>query len=144
MAKSLVSPEAPATPTRASAIPKHLTPLKKVLAPKEEGQLTPTRRSRRVSSGDIGSGEPLTPTRRSRRLSGATNESLDSAPDGGLITGGTPRKTPLTPRSRRHTSVRPEDVESALAIAGGTPRKTPLTPRSRRHTSVRPEDVESA
>jgi len=139
-AKSLVSPEAPATPTRVSAIPKHLTPLKKVLTPKEEGQLTPTRRSRRISSGDIGSGEPLTPTRRSRRLSGATNESLDSAPDGGLITGGTPRKTPSTPRSRRHTSVRPEDVESALAIAGGTPLPT-LVEEEEREDSLNKEEV---
>jgi len=138
--KSLVSPEAPATPTRASAIPKHLTPLKKVLTPKEESQLTPTRRSRRVSSGDIGSGEPLTPTRRSRRLSGATNENLNSAPDGGLISGGTPRKTPSTPRSRRHTSVRPEDVESALAIAGGTPLPT-LVEEEEREESINKEDV---
>ena len=138
--KSLVSPEAPATPTRASAIPKHLTPLKKVLTPKEESHQTPTRRSRRVSSGDIGSGEPLTPTRRSRRLSGATNENLDSAPDGGLISGGTPRKTPSTPRSRRHTSVRPEDVESALAIAGGTPLPT-LVEEEEREDSINKEDV---
>ena len=76
--------------------------------------MTPTRRTRRVSSGDIGSGEPLTPVRRSRRLSGATPD-LSSAPDGGLITGATPRRTP---RGRRHnTSVRAEDVETALSLA---------------------------
>merc|ERR1712128_134068 len=98
-----------------------------------------TRRSRRLSSGDIGSGEPLTPSRRSRRLSGSTTESLDSAPDGGLITGGTPRKTPSTPRSRRHTSVRPEDVESALAIAGAAPLPT-LVEEEEREESVEKEE----
>jgi len=140
-AKALVSPEAQEAPTMASAIPKHLTPLKKVSTPKEESQLTPTRRSRRVSSGDIGSGEPLTPTRRSRRLSGAMAESLDSAPDGGLITGGTPRKTPSTPRNRRHTSVRPEDVESALAIAGGTPLPTLVEEEEREDSIDKEEEI---
>jgi len=106
---------APTTPSKVTALPKHITPLKKIVTPrKEELPFTPTRRSRRLSSGDLGS-EPPTPTRKSRRLSGAAD--LESAPDGGLITGGTPRKTPMTPR--RHTSVRPEDVDSALAIAGG-------------------------
>eukprot|EP00090_Calanus_glacialis_P046970 TRINITY_DN9493_c0_g1_i2.p1 TRINITY_DN9493_c0_g1~~TRINITY_DN9493_c0_g1_i2.p1 ORF type:complete len:1298 (-),score=490.68 TRINITY_DN9493_c0_g1_i2:114-4007(-) len=128
----------PTTPVKASALPKHLTPLKKVLTPKKEDVLlTPTRRSRRMSSGDIGSGEPLTPSRRSRRLSGAS-ESLDSAPDGGLITGGTPRTTPSTPRSRRHTSVRPEDVESALAIAGAAPLPT-LVEEEEKEDSVEKE-----
>jgi len=112
------------TPSKGSALPKHLTPLKKVLTPKkEEIPVTPTRRSRRLSSGDVGSSEVSTPVRRSRRLSGAS-ETLDSAPDGGLITGITPRKTPSTPRNRRHTSVRPEDIESALAIAGPAPLPT--------------------
>eukprot|EP00092_Neocalanus_flemingeri_P083538 GFUD01104869.1.p1 GENE.GFUD01104869.1~~GFUD01104869.1.p1 ORF type:complete len:2801 (+),score=928.21 GFUD01104869.1:744-8405(+) len=129
----------PATPLKASALPKHLTPLKKVLTPKkDEAPLTPTRRSRRLSSGDLGSGEPLTPSRRSRRLSGAA-ETLDSAPDGGLITG-TPRKTPSTPRSRRHTSVRPEDVETALAVAGAAPLPT-LLEEEEREDSVEKEEI---
>merc|ERR1711892_622837 len=143
-AKTTTSPtsEAPITPVKASALPKHLTPLKKILTPKkEDGPLTPTRRSRRLSSGDIGSGEPLTPSRRSRRLSGSTTESLDSAPDGGLITGGTPRKTPSTPRSRRHTSVRPEDVDTALAIAGAAPLPT-LVEEEERDDSVDQEEIE--
>merc|ERR1712029_838234 len=41
---------------------------------------------------------------------------LNAAPDGGIITGATPRRTP---RGKRHnTSVQAEDVEAALAIAG--------------------------
>merc|ERR1712098_446830 len=94
----------PTTPEKPSALPKHLTPLKHVTPLKEDLSLTPTRRARRVSSGDIGSGD------------------VSSAPDGGIITGATPRRTP---RGRRHnTSVRAEDVESALALTQGS--STPL------------------
>jgi len=137
-----VAAPTPSTPVKASALPKHLTPLKKVLTPKKEDlPLTPTRRSRRLSSGDVGSGEPLTPSRRSRRLSGAA-DAMDSAPDGGLITGGTPRKTPSTPRSRRHTSVRPEDVESALEIAGVAPLPTLIEEEEKDDTIEKEENIE--
>merc|ERR1712098_719198 len=94
---------------------KHATPLKDDLSK------TPTRRTRRASSSEVTSGEPLTPVRRSRRLSGVAAD-VSSAPDGGIITGATPRRTP---RGRRHnTSVRAEDVESALALTQGS--STPL------------------
>ena len=74
-----------------------------------------------MSSSDAGSGEPLTPVRRSRRLSGVAAE-VSAAPDGGIITGATPRRTP---RGRRHnTSVKAEDVESALALSASTPLPT--------------------
>merc|ERR1711973_852070 len=82
---------------------------------KDDLSKTPTRRTRRASSSEVTSGEPLTPIRRSRRLSGGAAE-LNAAPDGGIITGATPRRTP---RGKRHnTSVQAEDVEAALAIAG--------------------------
>ena len=95
----------PTTPDKISAIPKHLTPLK-------DDAKTPTRRTRRSSATEGSSEQVRTPVRKSRRLSGASTEFI-TAPDGGLISGVTPRRTP---RSRRHnTSVRAEDVETALA-----------------------------
>ena len=110
----------PTTPDKISALPKHLTPLK-------DDAKTPTRRTRRSSATEGSSEQVRTPVRKSTRLSGASTEFM-TAPDGGLISGATPRRTP---RSRRHnTSVRAEDVETALA---GT--NTPLP------TLV--EDVES-
>ena len=106
----------PLTPETISAIPKHLTPLKQATPLKEDAK-TPTRRTRRVSTSDASSDQPLTPVRRSRRLSGVSVE-LSSAPDGGLISGATPRRTP---RSKRHnTSVKAEDVETALATSAGS------------------------
>ena len=128
------------TPFKGSALPKHLTPLKKVLtSKKEEIPVSPTRRSRRLSSGDVGSSEVSTPVRRSRRFSGAS-ETLDSALDDGLITGVAPRKTPSTPRNRRHTSVRPEDFESALAIAGPAPLPTLIEEEEKdeKHKNIMP------
>ena len=112
-----VDPKLPTTPERLSAIPKHLTPLKKA-TPTKEAAKTPTRRTRRVSASESGSEQPVTPVRRSRRISGVSAEDLSSAPDGGLISGVTPRRTP---RSRRHnTSVTPEDVEIALSNTLGS------------------------
>merc|ERR1719153_1439417 len=85
--------------------------------------LTPTKKA----SSALETTLPLTPTRRSRRISGAAPE-LGVAPDGGLITGGTPRKTPSTPRSRRHTSVKAADVEVALGIPGLNTTALPIVP----------------
>merc|ERR1719270_1995310 len=138
----LVSEEAssktPTTPEKPSALPKHLTPLKHATPLKDDASLTPTRRTRRVSSGDIGSGEPLTPVRRSRRLSGAAAD-VSSAPDGGIITGATPRRTP---RGRRHnTSVRAEDVESALALAQGSSTPLPTLVEEEPETSREEEEA---
>ena len=84
--------------------------------------------------------------RRSRRLSEAGgSEDLSSAPDGGLITGATPRRTP---RTRRHnTSVRPEDVETALSL---TPLPTlveetgDLTPTVKRGRGRPPKSAKTA
>jgi len=103
----------PSTPTKGRA----MTPLKKEVFLLSQ-PLTPTRRSRRLSGSADLQELPLTPTRRSRRLSGSGMSDTESAPDGGLITGITPRATPSTPRSRRHTSVKAGDVEAALVLAG--------------------------
>ena len=112
-----VESKPPATPERLTAIPKHLTPLKQA-TPSKESAKTPTRRTRRVSASESGSEQPVTPVRRSRRISGVSAEDLSSAPDGGLISGATPRRTP---RSRRHnTSVSAEDVETALSNTLGS------------------------
>ena len=84
--------------------------------------------------------------RRSRRLSEAGGSAdLSSAPDGGLITGATPRRTP---RTRRHnTSVRAEDVETALSL---TPLPTlveetgDLTPTVKRGRGRPPKSAKTA
>ena len=134
-----VEAEVPVTPAKPSSLPKHITPLKTATPKKEEITLTPTRRTRRVSSSDLGSGEPLTPVRRSRRLSGVPDD-LSSAPDGGLITGATPRRTP---RGRRHnTSVRAEDVETALSLATGP--ATPLPTLVEEEQETASTEVEAA
>ena len=73
------------------------------------------------------SAAPLTPSRRSRRLSGVEPDHLEIAPDGGLIQRKTPsRRTPSTPRARRHTSVKASDVQEALNLATSTPAALPI------------------
>merc|ERR1719394_1919607 len=115
IASENIETKTPTTPEKASSLPKHITPLKHATPLKDDLSKTPTRRTRRASSSEVTSGEPLTPVRRSRRLSGVAAD-LSAAPDGGIITGATPRRTP---RGKRHnTSVQAEDVEAALAIAG--------------------------
>merc|ERR1712012_117751 len=70
---------------------------------------------------------PVTPSRRSRRLSGVEPDHLEIAPDGGLIRRNTPsRRTPSTPRARRHTSVKASDVQEALNLAPSTPEALPI------------------
>merc|ERR1712012_1085745 len=86
---------------------------------------TPSRRVRQSSLSEAPltpSAAPLTPSRRSRRLSGVEPDHLEIAPDGGLIQRNTPsRRTPSTPRARRHTSVKASDVQEALNLATSTP-----------------------
>jgi len=91
---------------------------------------TPSRRVRQSSLSEAPltpSAAPLTPSRRSRRLSGVEPDHLEIAPDGGLIQRKTPsRRTPSTPRARRHTSVKASDVQEALNLATSTPAALPI------------------
>merc|ERR1712209_252334 len=91
---------------------------------------TPSRRVRQSSLSEAPltpSAAPLTPSRRSRRLSGVEPDHLEIAPDGGLIQRNTPsRRTPSTPRARRHTSVKASDVQEALNLATSTPAALPI------------------
>jgi len=91
---------------------------------------TPSRRVRQSSLSETPltpSAPPLTPSRRSRRLSGVEPDHLEIAPDGGLIQRNTPsRRTPSTPRARRHTSVKASDVQEALNLATSTPAALPI------------------
>jgi len=85
---------------------------------KTEEKAVPQRETRRKSTPLKQAALEGTPTRRSRRVSGeglSSERVIDTAPDGGIIAGRTPRKN--TPnKARRHTSVKAADVEKALGL----------------------------